>query len=131
MPFEVAEELQVSCPDKPGALGAVLKCVAAAGVAVRAFCAYAMQKQGICHLVPANAAKAKAALKKAGYKFTASKVVIGAVNDKRGAGAEIAGKVGKAKVNLEYAYASGTGRGKGVVVLAAGKNTAKLKKTLK
>lgn len=131
MGFEVADELHVDVKDTPGALAAVLGAVAGAGVAVRALCGYGMGGSGHVLLVPADAKKASAALKKAGYKVTAAKVVVATVKDTKGAGAKLASAAGKAKINLEYAYASGTGKGQGVVVLAAGKKTPALAKALK
>jgi hypothetical protein len=82
-------------------------------------------------LVPDDAKKAKAALKKAGYKeLDSSKVVVGTTKDKKGAGAAITTEARKKGINLEYVYATGTGKGTGVIVLAAGTDTAKLAKTL-
>mgnify|MGYP006267835923 CR=1 FL=1 len=131
MAFAVTGELHVGVKDRPGELAAVLKVVAGAGVDVRAFCAYSMEGSGTVMFVPSDAKKAKAALKKAGYaKVGSTKVVVGAVKDTRGAGAKLTGRAAKAGVNLDYAYATGTGKGMGLVVLAAGKGTAKLLKAL-
>ena len=131
MGFEIQEELHVEVKHQPGALAGVLKAVADAGVAVRAFCAYGGQGSGHVMLVPANAAKAKAALKKAGYDVDSTKVVVGQVKDARGAGAKLAAQAAKKKINLDYVYASGNGKGQGTIVLAAGKSPAKLKSALK
>jgi hypothetical protein len=133
MGFEVVEELSVEIKDTPGALADVLETVSNAGVAIRAFCGYSMGGAGNVMLVPRSAAKAKAALKKAGYKTIASsQVVLGSVPDKAGAGARIASKARESGINLEYSYATGTGRGTGVIVLAAGDGakTRKLAKAL-
>jgi hypothetical protein len=119
--YEVVEELSVEIKDEPGALAAVLDALGQAEIAVRAFCGYAMGGSGNVMLVPKNAAKAKSALKAAGYKSIASsQVVVGTVPDKVGAGAKIAAKAREKGINLEYSYATGTGRGTGVIVLAAG-----------
>lgn len=121
MGFEVADELSVEIKDEPGALAAVLETVSEAGVAVRAFCGYAMGGAGNVMFVPKSAAKAKAALRKAGYKsILESKVVVGSVPDKTGAGGKIAARARESGINLEYCYATGTGRETGVIVLAAG-----------
>lgn len=130
MGIEVTDELLVEIANKPGALADALGAVAKAGVAVRAYCAYGMQAKGWAHIVAADAKKAAAALKKAGLKAKANKVVLATIPDKRGAAAKLAAKAAKAKVNLEYSYASGTGKGTGALVFAAGKATAKLAKAL-
>lgn len=131
MPVEVTQELQVETKDEPGALAAVLATLAKAGVTVRAFCGYGMQGVGMVMLVPNDATKAKAALKKAGYKKVGSSdVVVATVKDKRGMGAQVAAAAAVKKINLDYAYASGTGKGNGVVVMAAGKSSKKLAKAL-
>jgi hypothetical protein len=132
VPFEVAEELSIEIEDKAGALAGVLKVVADAGVAVRAFCGYSMGGAGNCMIVPSDAKKAKAALKKAGYKaIESSKVVVGTVKDKKGAGAAYTTQAFEKGINLEYSYATGTGKGTGVIVLNAGAQTSKLAKSLK
>jgi hypothetical protein len=129
--FEVAEELSVGIKDEPGSLAAVLKVVADAGCGVRAFCGYSMAGAGNVMLVPDNATKAKAALKKAGYReIETQKVVVGTTKDKKGAGAGITEQARAKGINLEYVYATGTGKGTGVIVLAAGSSTAKLAKAL-
>ena len=129
--FEVAEELSIGIKDEPGSLAAVLKVVADSGCAVRAFCGYSMAGTGNVMVVANDSKRAKAALKKAGYKeIESSKVVVGTTKDKRGAGADITGEARAKGINLDYAYATGTGKGTGVIVLAAGANTAKLAKAL-
>ncbi len=130
MPFKVSEELQVEVKNQPGAMAKVLRAVADAGVEVRAFVGYAMGGNGFVHLVPSDAKKAKAALKKAGYKSKSNKVVVGTTKDKRGAAAAVAEKVGLKGINLEAAYATGTGMGMGVVVLSAGKAAPRTAKAL-
>ena len=131
MSFVVMDELSVEIEDRPGALSTALAVVAKAGVGVHAFCGYSMSGAGNVMLVPDHASKAKAALKKAGYKaITAGKVVVGKTRDKRGAGAAITSMAQDKGFNLEYCYATGTGKGTGVIVLNAGKNNAKLAKFL-
>jgi hypothetical protein len=126
MAFEIREELQVDIADEPGALSAVLKAVAEAGVDVRALCAYAMEGQGKVHLVPDNATRAREALARKGYEaIVTSRVVVGEVDDKPGAGERVTAKVAAAGVNLEYVYATGTGGGRCTFVLAAGDDAQK------
>lgn len=130
--FEVAEELSVGIKDEPGSLARALEVVAKAGCAVRAFCGYSMAGAGNVMIVPDDAKKAKAALKKAGYKeIESTKVVVGTTKDKKGAGAEITHMAREKGINLEYCYATGTGKGTGVIVLAAADGaTSKLAKAL-
>src|SRR5438105_4501257 len=121
MGFKVHEELMVAVPHKPGVLAAVLGTVAEAGVDVRAFIGYGMGPQNAnIHVIVSDPKKAKAALKKAGYKVESNDVVVGETKDMRGAGAAIAAKAAAKKINIEAAYATGTGKGTGVVVLSAG-----------
>jgi hypothetical protein len=132
MAFDMQEELMVAVKDEPGTLAALLDTLSDAKIDVRAFCAYAMPGGANVHIVASDPKRARAVLKKAGYaKVAAHDVVVGKVKDKRGAGAAIAARAAKKKINLEYAYATGTGKGMGLVVLAAGKSTAKLAKALR
>jgi hypothetical protein len=129
--FEVAEELSIGIKDEPGSLATTLAVIAKAGCAVRAFCGYSMGGTGNVMVVADDAKKAKAALKKAGYKeIESSKVVLGTTKDKKGAGAEITEMAREKGINLDYVYATGTGKGTGVIVLAAGAQTARLAKAL-
>lgn len=131
MPYDVKEQIEVEIPNKPGSLAALLQTLADAGVEVRAFCGYGMEKLGMVMLVPADAKKAKAALKKAGYQgVQTTHVVVATVKDRRGAGAAVAARAAKKRINLDYAYATGTGKGTGVVVLGVGKKAAALAKAL-
>lgn len=131
MGFELADELSIEIKDEPGALAQVLSVVSGAGVDVRAFCGYAMAGAGNVMVVPRDATKAKAALKKAGYRsITTGKVVVGQTRDKRGAAAKIAEAARERGINLEYSYATGLGKGQGLIVLNAGKDNRRLAKAL-
>ncbi|MBI3722611.1 hypothetical protein HY251_01450, partial [bacterium] len=72
MAIEICEELSIEIEDKPGALARALATIAGAGVGVRAFCGYSMGGAGNVMVVPTDARKARAALKKAGYKSVES-----------------------------------------------------------
>nr|MBI4575310.1 hypothetical protein [Planctomycetota bacterium] len=131
MSFEVCEELHVRVKNEAGTLAGVLAAVAGSGVAVRAFYAWGEGERGTVALVPTDARKAKAALKKAGYaEVSSAKVVLGSLRDKTGMGAEVAGRAAARGYNLDYAYATGTGKGTGAVVLAAGKLAGRLARAL-
>lgn len=131
VPFEVRDELEIEVEHKPGALARVLKEVARAGVDLRAFCAYGAGAKGTVLLVPADAAKAEAALRAAGFeKISKARVIVEMVDDRPGAGAEIAFRAADAGINLEHAYATAAGGGRAAVVLAAGENVARLAEAL-
>ena len=121
MRCEVVDELSVEIKDEPGAVSHVLDVVAESGSPIRAFCGYAMAGAGNVMFVPKNVVKAKAALRKAGYKaILTTKVVIATALDKPGMGAKLLDKARDKGINLEYAYATGTGRGTGAIVLSTG-----------
>ena len=114
------KELSIVLPNKPGTLAAVTAALAKAKVNLLAVDASGGFEYNIIKLVPDDAAKAKAVLKRRGLDVGETTVLCVYANDKPGALAGIASRLGRAKVNIDYLYGTGATRsGKEMIVIHA------------
>ena len=123
------KELSIVLPNKPGTLAAVTAALAKAKVNLLAVDASGGFEYNIIKLVPDDAAKAKAVLKRRGLDVGETTVLCVYANDKPGTLARIASRLGRAKVNIDYLYGTGATRsGKEMIVIHASdpKRAAKL-----
>ena len=112
------KELSVVLPNRPGTLAAVTAALAKAKVNLLAVDASGGFEYNIIKLVPDNAAKAKAVLKRRGLDVGETSVLCVYAADKPGALAAIAGQLGRAKININYLYGTGSTRaGKEMIVI--------------
>jgi len=100
------KQLVVTTADKPGLLADISKAVAKQGVNFEAICAYGMEGKAVFYLVCSDHRKAKAALKKKGFKVKEEEVVILGLENKPGSLSEVAEKLKSKKINLVYCYGS-------------------------
>ena len=122
------KELSIVLPNKPGTLAEVTRALAKAKVNLLAIDASGGFEYNIVRLVPDNAAKAKAVLKRTGLDVGESDVVCVYTEDRPGALARIASQLGSGRINIDYLYGTGGTRdGKELVVL----HTADPKKAAK
>lgn len=126
-----AKELKVRVENRPGVLGDVTAALAAQKLNLRAAHGWTEGDVGYVRLVPEKAAPAKKALAKAGFQVEERDVLEVVLADKAGALAEIAGKLGRAGVNVEYLYVGSAGAARkvsaffGVPDLAAASKAAR------
>jgi hypothetical protein len=114
------KELSIVLPNKPGTLAAITAALAKAKVNLLAVDASGGFEYNIVKLVPDNAAKAKAVLKRRGLDVGETNVLCVYAADKPGALAGIAGRLGRAKININYLYGTGDKRaGKEMIVIHA------------
>jgi len=123
------KQLIVTCPDKPGKLAQVSGALARAKVNGEAIMACGCLRQTCLPagrawfaMLTNNDGKAKAALKKVGFKVSQEEAVVVSLPDKPGALAGVAQKLAAKKVNLEYCYATACGCGGCKLVLRAKDN---------
>jgi len=119
----IKKELSVVLPNRPGALADLTAALAKAKVNLLAVDASGGFEYNIVRVVPDNTRKAKAVIKRYGLDVGETNVVCVSVKDEPGALAEIAGKLGRAKINIDYLYATGgTHGGEALLVLHAADN---------
>jgi len=123
----MATEFTVKIPDRPGQLASLTSALGMAKVQLRGIGA----SKGNVGIIVADkdTAKARAALKKAGYRAREAKAVEVRLSDKPGSLARSAKRLGKGKVNISAVYVLSPGRGS-VGVAYAVKNARAAKKAL-
>jgi hypothetical protein len=103
----IKKELSVVLPNRPGTLGDLTAALARAKVNLLGVDASGGFEYNIVRFVPDNPRKAKAVIKRYGLDVGETDVVCVPVKDEAGALAEIAGKLGRARINIDYLYGTG------------------------
>jgi len=124
----MATEFTVKLPDRPGQLAKLASAFGDAKVQLRGIAA----QKGTVGLLVADkdAAKARRALKKAGFRAREGKTIEMRLQDKPGSLGRTAGRFGKGKVNISSMYVLAPGRGN-VGVAFGVKNASKAKRALR
>lgn len=113
-------QLTLRLVSRPGVLAAVTSALAEAGVNITALSTDGSAGRGKIRLVTSDAAKARRALRKAGYRPTDEPAFTLRLQNKPGALARVTSRLARAKVNVRSAYATTAGRGAALVVLTVG-----------
>jgi hypothetical protein len=100
-----AKQLTAWVEDRPGMLGEVTSALGAKKVNILAFLAGVLEGRGAIRIVVDKPAAAKKILAQHGWETTEEDVLQVTVPDKPGGLGAIAGKLGQAGVNIQYAYA--------------------------
>ncbi|HET7874027.1 MAG TPA: ACT domain-containing protein [Methylomirabilota bacterium] len=111
-------QLTITAQSKPGVLGRVARALAQAGVNINAVCAAESGGRGKLRLLVSDPARAKTALAAAKIRCGEEPALVLTLEDRPGALAEVAEKLGRAKINVKCAYATTAGAGPCQVVLA-------------
>lgn len=122
-------QLVLTLQSRPGVLATVARALADAGVNITALGAGDAAGRGRVRLLVNNPAKARRALRAAGFRPTEEPAFVMRLRNKPGALARVAEKVAKGRINIRSAYATTTGRGSAMVVLTVG-SPAKARKIL-
>ncbi len=108
----------IMAPDKPGEGARALRTLADAGVNLIAFSGFPAGRRSQLDFVPEDPAAFRAAAKKAGWKVTGPKVAfVVEGEDRRGAAAEVLGRLAEAKINVTATDAVCAGAGRFGVLL--------------
>ena len=104
---------------KPGTLAKVCSTLGNAGVNILALFAPEVSGRGKMRMWVDRPDEAKKALRLAGIRFSTEKVVAMELDNTAGAFSEVAEKLGRAKINIQYAYAAtAEGSVKSTVIMA-------------
>jgi hypothetical protein len=120
------KELSIVLPNKPGTLADVTSALAKAKVNLFAIDASGGFEYNIVRIVPDKTGKAKAVLTRQGLDVGESNIVCVYAKDEPGTLSKIAGKLGRAKINIDYLYATAGKRGGDSLIVL---HTADAKKT--
>jgi len=113
-----ANELHVTCDDKPGTLARVTGPIAEARVNVNAILAWRMEGKANFNIITADNKVAAEHLKKAGFKTTEKEVVVLETENEAGTLFRAAQQLANAKVDLDYVYATTGPQGNTWIVFA-------------
>lgn len=115
--MKVCRQLSVFLENKPGTLARVSDALAARGINIVAFSISDAVDHGVLRMVVSNPIQAAHLLGDGGMMVVESDVLALDLPNKPGALADLAGKLSKARVNIEYAYGTAGGtRGKTQVI---------------
>lgn len=106
---KLAKQLNIETANKVGMFAEVSEAVTDAGVNIIAICAYAMDNKATFMIITNDNNKVKAVLAKKGFKVEEVGVVTVMLEDKVGQAKDIASKIKKAGINLDYLYGTTCG----------------------
>ncbi|HCN20277.1 MAG: hypothetical protein A3C38_07500 [Planctomycetes bacterium RIFCSPHIGHO2_02_FULL_50_42] len=108
--FLFDKQLSVVLENLPGTLAEVCSSLADAGVNIIALSIADMCDTGELRVVVSNWKRAKAILEERGYDVLESEVIVAEMMNEPGALADIAQRLAKNRVNVEYVYCSASTR---------------------
>ena len=98
------KEVNIQLENKPGTLAKLCNALASRKVNIVAFHASTAERKSQVHLVVDNLASAKSVLDAEGLTHTENDVAQVALPSRPGELARVAGKLGEANININYAY---------------------------
>lgn len=113
-----ANELHVTCEDKPGTLARVTGPIAEARVNVNAICAYRMEGKAKFLIITADNKVAAEHLKNAGFTTNEKEVIVLETENEAGTLFRAAQQLANAGVDLDYVYATTGPQGNTWIVFA-------------
>ena len=103
----IRKQYTIYLENRPGALALISRKLAKAAVNIESISAYTSADVGLVQLVASNAKKARKVLIDAKIAFTVQDVSLLGLPNTPGALAEVAEKLAKSGVNINYIYATG------------------------
>ena len=123
------KEFRIAMGHRPGELARVATALSKHDINIKAVAAIAISNQVVLHVVANDVNEARAALEESNTRFDEAEVITTLIEDKAGALADLAAKLGSGGVNIEAIYM--IGRAEDLVELAiAVDNVTKAKKLL-
>jgi len=101
-----ARQITVWGHNRPGNLSKITSALAAKGVNITGLYASDAKGNSAVRLLVADAARAKAALRAAGFRLSEEPALVLNLSDKPGRLAKVAGKLARARINIGYGYAT-------------------------
>ncbi len=116
--MDVVTQLSVFLANKPGTLAQVCEALGNAGINIYGLTISDSVDHAVVRMVVNDPRKAMALFEERGVLVVENEVLMIESSNRPGSLSEIAAKLGKAKVNIEYAYlATSPGSKKGVLIL--------------
>jgi hypothetical protein len=125
------KQITVWGQNRPGNLAKITGAVASAGVNITGLFASDAKGRSAVRMVVSNAGRARAALKKAGFRVSDEPVVVLSLADKPGQLARAAAKLAKRRVNVAYCYGTIASRANRASIVLGVKNAAAARRALR
>jgi hypothetical protein len=126
-----AKQITVWGQNRPGNLTKICSAVAAKGVNITGLHASDVRGRSAVRLLVSNAARARAALRAAGFRVTNESAVVIGLTDKPGQLAKATARLARARVNIGYAYATVSPGAKRAHVVLGVSNAAAARRALR
>lgn len=126
-----AKQITIWVQNRPGTLAKITAALAARGVNFTGLYASDTKGRSAVRLLVGNAARAKAALKAAGFRATEEPAVVLNLPDKPGQLAKVTRKLAKARINISYGYATVSPRAKRAHVVLGVNSAAAARRALR
>ncbi len=126
-----AKQITVWGQNRPGNLSKIARALAAKGVNITGLHASDVRGRSAVRLLVSHAARAKAALKAAGFRVTEEPAVVVRLPDKPGQLAKVAAKLARARVNISYSYATVSPGAKRAAIVLGVSNAAAARRALR
>ena len=126
-----AKQITVWGQNRPGNLSRITLALAAKGVNITGLHASDVKGRSAVRLLVSNAARAKAALKAAGFRVTEEPTVVVSLRDAPGQLAKVAAKLARARVNIRYGYATRSPRAKRALIVLGVSNAVAARRALR
>ena len=102
----IKKQFTIYLENKPGELARVASRLAKEKVNLEGISAYTSADVGLVQIVASNAARTRGILKDCGVAFTSQDVAVVPMDNRPGAVAQVAAKLGTAGININYIYAT-------------------------
>lgn len=130
--MKVAKQLSIFLENKPGVLARICQTFAKEKVNIEGLCISDTVDHAVVRLVTGNPTRARNILEGAGVLVVENPVLVLTLPDKPGQLAAVAGKLAKAKINIEYSYGTTEAAGGQLILRVSDtKKALKVLKTLK
>jgi hypothetical protein len=130
--MQIVKQLSIFLENKPGVLGRLCQTFAKEKVNIEGLSISDTIDHAVVRLVTGNVRKAREILEAAGVLVVETDVLVLTLADKPGMLAQVAGKLAKAKINIEYAYGTTEATGGQLVLrVSDAKKALKVLKPLK
>ena len=130
--MQIVKQLSIFLENKPGVLGRLCQTFAKEKVNIEGLSISDTVDHAVVRLITSNVRKAREILEAAGVLVVETDVIVLTLADKPGMLAQVAGKLAKAKINIEYAYGTTEATGGQLVLrVSDAKKAAKVLKPLK
>jgi len=126
-----AKQITIWVHNRPGTLAKITAALAARGVNLTGLYASDTKGRSAVRLLLGNAARAKAALKAAGFRTTEEPAVVLNLRDKPGQLAKVTRKLARARINISYGYATVSPKAKRAHVVLGVNSAAAARRALR